>query len=135
MDPASSTLGGAWVWHDGGGYFGVPLTNFLGWYLEVWIFFQLFACWQFRRKNGRSTRTVNRGSLFWLIPIVLYLGAGLCQIFPLLTAGDGVVIDAAGQRWRTHDLRETAVIVMMATMLATSVLALLRWFDSRLKSS
>ena len=47
MDPAGSTLGGAWVWHDGGGYFGVPLSNYLGWYPTVWMFFQAFACWVF----------------------------------------------------------------------------------------
>lgn len=131
MDPASSTLGGAWVWHDGGGYFGVPLTNFLGWYATVWAFFQAFAAWQFLQRNARSTRAVDRSSPFWLIPIFLYLGAALCQVFPLLTAGDAVVVDAAGQRWRAYDLRETAVIVMTATMLPTSVLALLRWFDGR----
>ena len=129
MDPPSSTLGGAWVWHDGGGYFGVPLTNYLGWYLTVWVFFQAFACWQFSRRNNRPTQTVDRRSLFWLIPIFLYLGAGLCQVVPLFTTEDAVVVDAAGQHWRAHDLRETTVIVMTATMLATSVLALLRWFD------
>jgi uncharacterized membrane protein len=43
MDPPNATLGHAWVWHDGGGYFGVPLTNFLGWYLTVWLFYQAFA--------------------------------------------------------------------------------------------
>ncbi len=129
MDPPSSTLGGAWVWHDGGGYFGVPLTNYLGWYLTVWIFFQAFACWQFSRRNSRSTRIVDQRSLFWLIPILLYLGAGLCQIMPLFTTPDGVVVNAAGQHWHVRDLRETTVIVMTATMLATSVLALLRWFD------
>ena len=35
MDPPNATLGHAWVWRDGGGYFGVPLSNFLGWYLTV----------------------------------------------------------------------------------------------------
>ncbi len=129
MDPSSSTLGGAWIWHDGGGYFGVPLTNYLGWYLTVWVFFQAFACWQFSRRNSRLTQAMDRKSLFWLIPIFLYLGAGLCQVLPLFTADDAVIVDPAGQRWRARDLRETTVIVMAATMLATSVLALLRWFD------
>ncbi len=128
MDPPSSTLGGAWVWHDGGGYFGVLLTNYLGWYLTVWVFFQAFAWWQFSRRNIRPTSSVDQRSLFWLIPIFLYLAAGLCQIVPLFTTEDAVVVDAAGQQWRAHDLRETTVIVMTATILATSVLALLRWF-------
>ena len=129
MDPSNSTLGGVWVWHDGGGYFGVPLTNYLGWYLTVWIFFQAFAWWQFFRRGGQPIQAVDRRSTFWLVPIIMYLGAGLCEVLPLLTTGAVVVVDAAGQQWRAHDLRETTVIVMTATMLATSVLALLRWFD------
>src|SRR5437763_15547899 len=31
FDPAASTIARSWVWHDGGEYFGVPVTNFLGW--------------------------------------------------------------------------------------------------------
>src|SRR6266567_6263396 len=30
MDPTSSTIQHLWIWEQGGGYFGVPLTNFLG---------------------------------------------------------------------------------------------------------
>ncbi len=129
MDPPSSTLGGAWIWHDGGGYFGVPLTNYVGWYLTVWVFFQAFAYWQFSQKNNRHSQTVDRKSLFWLIPVFLHLGAGLCQVVPLFTTADADIVDPAGQHWRAHDLRETTVIVMTATMLSTSVLALLRWLD------
>ena len=130
MDPSSSTLGGAWVWHNGGGYFGVPMTNYLGWYLTVWIFFQAFAYWQFAQRNKQAFQAVDRRSLFWLIPIFMYLGAGLCQVLPLFTTEDAIIVDAGGRHWRAYDLRETTVIVMSATMLATSVLALLRWFDA-----
>jgi hypothetical protein len=30
FDPGSSTLDRLWIWQKGGGYFGVPLTNYLG---------------------------------------------------------------------------------------------------------
>ena len=76
-----------------------------------------------------SGRTVDWRSRFWLIPVLLFFWAGVCQILPLLVGQDAVVVDGAGVSWRAHDLRESAVIVMMATMLGTSVLALLRWFE------
>ncbi|HEU5349755.1 MAG TPA: carotenoid biosynthesis protein, partial [Ktedonobacterales bacterium] len=41
LDPTLSTVLKFWIWEDGGGYFGVPLTNYLGWFLTVYIFFQL----------------------------------------------------------------------------------------------
>jgi len=43
MDPVRSTSGGAWIWEQGGGYFGVPFSNFMGWLLCVWTVFQLYA--------------------------------------------------------------------------------------------
>lgn len=43
MDPARSTRAGIWVWEDGGSYFGVPFSNFMGWLLCVWTIFQLYA--------------------------------------------------------------------------------------------
>ncbi|AIS32016.1 carotenoid biosynthesis protein [Methanobacterium formicicum] len=43
IDPLSSTLLGMWVWTNPGAYFGVPVSNFFGWFLVVYIFFQIFA--------------------------------------------------------------------------------------------
>jgi uncharacterized membrane protein len=40
-DPVWATIVRAWVWRDGGVYFGVPLSNFFGWYLNVYILYQL----------------------------------------------------------------------------------------------
>ena len=38
-----ATIRHLWIWEQGGGYFGVPLTNYLGWFFTVYVFFQLFA--------------------------------------------------------------------------------------------
>ena len=43
IEPMMSTITGSWIWHYGGSYFGVPVSNFLGWYLTVYAFFQSFA--------------------------------------------------------------------------------------------
>jgi putative membrane protein len=43
VDPISSTLQGFWVWTYPGAYFGVPISNFFGWFLVVYLFFQIFA--------------------------------------------------------------------------------------------
>src|SRR5713101_10103277 len=31
LDPSASTILQDWIWTKGGGYFGVPISNFLGW--------------------------------------------------------------------------------------------------------
>ena len=59
-DPLLSTLRQAWIWRDGGSYFGVPVINFFSWYLTTYIFFQLFSFYlvKTRRKKSRP-----RGSI------------------------------------------------------------------------
>lgn len=123
MDPPGSTLGKAWVWFDSGGYFGVPLSNFLGWMLTTWLYFQVFAVIAYRRRGKAAYRARTR--VFWTIPISLYLAAGLCHLPPLF-APDARLVDAGGRAWSAANLRETAAIAMLFTMTPTSVLALLR---------
>ena len=121
MDPANSTLHRAWIWHDGGGYFGVPMSNFAGWYLTVWAVFQSWALAIRRWPNlfARSPTSDVR-----LTAILLYAAIGLSQIVPYLTGANSVVVDARGQTWRASDIREAAVTIMALTMVPTSILAL-----------
>jgi len=123
MDPSGSTMAKAWVWYDGGGYFGVPLSNFLGWLLVTWLYFQGFALFAYRRRSRSAYRS--RSGWFWAVPILSYLAAGLCHLPPLLEP-DARLTDAAGHLWSAKDLRETAAIVMLFTMVPTGLLALMR---------
>jgi putative membrane protein len=41
QDPVWSTFLHAWVWRDGGSWFGVPLSNFAGWYGTVFAIYLL----------------------------------------------------------------------------------------------
>src|SRR5437879_7971972 len=52
LDPRASTIEHVWIWEQGGGYFGVPLTNYLGWSFTVYVFYQLFAQYLRLRKAG-----------------------------------------------------------------------------------
>jgi putative membrane protein len=37
IEPVAVAIKGYWIWHDGGFYYGVPLTNFVGWILTAGI--------------------------------------------------------------------------------------------------
>jgi putative membrane protein len=43
MDAPSATVSGAWIWHKGGAFFGVAISNFFGWFSTSWLFFQGYA--------------------------------------------------------------------------------------------
>jgi uncharacterized membrane protein len=123
MDPPNATLYRAWIWHEGGGYFGVPLSNYAGWFLTVWLFYQAFALALHFRLDLVRPRTRSVG----LLPILVYLAVALSFALSALTGPDGEVADASGHVWRTQDLHATTIVVVTFTMLFTAVLALLRW--------
>jgi putative membrane protein len=124
MDPSGSTIAKAWIWHDGGGYFGVPLSNYLGWLLTGWLFYQAFAIYLGRREIAAPT--IGRTRIFGLVAILFYLSSGLTYVTPWLMGLSGEITDAANHVWRVQDIRESAVIVMLFTMFFTSALAALR---------
>lgn len=122
MDPPEATISKVWIWHDGGVDFGVPLTNYLGWLLTSWMFYEVFALYLAKR----DVRPPRRSRALRFVAILFYVCSGLTHLTPWLIGQSGDVADATGHVWRIHDLRETTVAVMLFTMLFTSVLAALR---------
>ena len=125
MDPPEATISRAWIWHDGGAHFGVPLSNYLGWLLTSWLFYQAFAIYLSHRRYA-SARTAEQGRALRLAAILLYLCSGLTHMTPWIIGQSGEVADAASHVWRVEDLRGTTVVMLLFTMCFTSLLAGLR---------
>jgi uncharacterized membrane protein len=68
MDAVWSTLVRAWIWRAPGRYFGVPATNFLGWFLTLYIIYQSFA-WYLRSQPKTDIRL---GHDYWHLAIAFY---------------------------------------------------------------
>lgn len=137
QDPSTSTFMLGWIWEDGGGVFGVPLVNFLGWFMTTYIVFQLFALYlsrqQIRQKDSAEMHT--RG--FWLQPVLIYLFLGCSYIGQYIFQMHNVtaITDLAGNVWNVNNMYETAVTIMVFTMLYSAVLALIHIFsDKELKN-
>jgi uncharacterized membrane protein len=126
LDPGSATIARSWIWIDGGGYFGVPFQNFMGWYLTVFTFLLPFSFYQSMRQITEAPRS------FWAQAIVMYALLGLR--YPLLyasTTDTRQVTDPAGQVWRVADIRLTTALVAIFTMLAFALIAALRLYDRK----
>src|SRR5262249_11933977 len=104
FDPLASTLRRVWIWQEGGSYFGVPLSNFLGWYLTVYAFFQLFALYLHWRETGYLERKPQSRS-YWLQPVLFYgvTAVRIVLVSALAAATTETVVDAAGAGWRIPD--------------------------------
>src|SRR5215216_5334866 len=71
FDPLASTINHLWIWQQGGNYFGVPFSNFMGWFLTVFVFFQLFALYLRGHQNAYAQiQSIARE--YWLQVVVFY---------------------------------------------------------------
>jgi len=130
IDPASSTITGAWIWRDGGGYFGVPLVNFLGWYLCVFTIYLVFALYLQRSvewTRATSLRATNLGERpTWALPALMYGAVTLTRLIQPLGDDSVQVTSHDGHVWWTGDIHTATALVALFTMLFVTVLALVR---------
>jgi uncharacterized membrane protein len=130
LDPATSTINQAWIWENGGGYFGVPLVNFLGWTFTVYLFMQAFALY-LRSRGPLPDEAPKRAPAGDLPAVLLYAATTLSFITKFFTGEHTTVTDAAGAIWRTADIYETSVLLTVYGMVFLSLLALLRLAQRR----
>lgn len=121
LDPTLSTILKFWIWEQGGGYFGVPLSNYLGWFFTVFIFFQLFALYVYFRQPGRADATA-LPKWYYAQAITTYAITGSTFILNYLSAKNRAVTDATGAVWQTINIYETAAIISLFTMIFIAAL-------------
>jgi uncharacterized membrane protein len=120
MDPTLATIQKLWVWENSGGFFGVPLVNFLGWSLTTYVFLQLFAL--YLRFRGPAAPP-EPGTASHVQPLMLYAATAATFVISFLIGERTTVTDALGQSWRTGDIYETSVLTTVYGMIFITVLA------------
>jgi uncharacterized membrane protein len=123
-----SNLLGAWRWHEGGAYFGVPLSNFLGWYLTVYLIYQSFAL--LVRTAGATADT-----RLWQAPVLLYGISAAGNLLVPGPAGITTVTDASGTQWPVNGILGTSDLISVLLMGAFTLLAGVRLLDRRIEMS
>jgi putative membrane protein len=130
FDPATSTVNHAWIWENGGGFFGVPLVNFLGWTFTVYLFMQTFALY-LRSRGPLPAAGSGRTTASDLQAVLLYAATTLSYFTKFFTGKHTTVTDATGATWRTGDIYETSALVTVYGMAFIALLALLRIAQKR----
>lgn len=125
IDPARATIEKAWIWHDGGAYFGVPIKNFAGWFLCVFTIFQCFALYLHKFGHGGVTSSpIPRNH--WTLPTYLY-AAMMIDGFMLAAVNENVQIESLDKHvWWTGDIHGSLALVSFFTMFFVSFMARLR---------
>ncbi|MBV8214796.1 MAG: carotenoid biosynthesis protein [Verrucomicrobia bacterium] len=106
MEPVWADIDRAWVWRDGGAFYGVPITNFFGWLLTAYVFYQLFALYLRRRE------VVSRPANNFRLAIPFF---GLSAIGNLLVVVPGslkgIFVDASGTSWALSQILWTSRLI------------------------
>jgi putative membrane protein len=133
IDPSTSTYQGGWIWEQGGGFFGVPLVNFLGWYLTCYLFMQVFTLYLAKRQGNLPNTPEIRSKQYWLQPILFYvlIGVGYIAQYVYRLGDASIITDMAGNTWAVNTMYETAVTVMLFTMLYSAVLAFVHLYKDK----
>lgn len=118
IDPISSTLQNIWVWVNPGAYFGVPVSNYFGWFLVVYIFFQIFALYLSRYDtiNDKIISKINKKP-YWSEAALIYGITGFGTILSIL--------------FMFNDIKISMALITVFTMIFVTILALVNiWNDS-----
>ena len=71
----------AWIWEDGGQYFGVPLHNFGGWLLTTFTIYFVFRLLSERKFQMHTSRRPLTTSII-LLPLISYGATMIANIIP-----------------------------------------------------
>jgi putative membrane protein len=82
MDPLM-VRGGHWIWEIDGAFFGVPLQNYWGWWLTVFVTFALFLLFT----RGKSARVSDPS--FDRMVVISYIFTGIGNVIAALSTGLG----------------------------------------------
>lgn len=111
-DPIASIVLKLYVYRHPSGLFGVPITNFVGWLLTSWVFFQLFALMESRLPIKRAPRS----RVYWLLPSAIWIVWVLGYI-PWYAAGTPGVVSSGDRSYFAADVFEAGLIMAVVTML------------------
>jgi putative membrane protein len=109
-----------WVWLDGGSYYGVPISNFFGWFLTAYVFYQLFAFYLLEREQ------VPVRASHWILAILFYALSAVGNLLLTVPSSLGnVFVDATGKPWMISHILWTSHLVSVVLMIPLSLIA---WF-------
>jgi len=122
QDPVWSTLLHAWRWRDGGIWFGVPLTNYAGWFFTVFLIYFAFA--QYLRRFAITTQPAFP---HWRAAILLYFFCAIGNVLQLLRPQTvDLIADPAGTLWHTAAILRASALVSIFIMGSFALLAWVR---------
>jgi putative membrane protein len=123
QDPVWGTVLHGWAWLDGGPWFGVPVSNYLGWYGNVFIIYLLFALYL---RSSPAPAIPNRQAS-WSAALLFYVFCAAGNVLQACHhAVPEIVSDPTGKQWRVDDITAASALVSIFVMGAFAEIAWVR---------
>jgi uncharacterized membrane protein len=129
MDPYQSTVTGDWIWRDGGGYFGVPLHNYAGWFGTVFMFMLVYFIFASRYAERPQEDLIQNRTAFWSLPVFYYALIAIGIIITPLVGGISLPYASPANYTGTPQALEASMSLVAIFVMGTPVVfALCRLF-------
>jgi len=124
MDPLRAIVEGRWHWLDGGAYHGIPITNFIGWFVVTWLMLQSFALYAERRDKQWSVKACPGNKRFWVGIPLLYLAFPVEYVLNPLTFWLRSGLETSTELFGIY--QQTAIVTLLTMVpVAVGAIALL----------
>lgn len=130
MDPIGATVFEAYIWENHGPYFGIPFSNFLGWYLCTYTLFQLVALVLYRQKT-LGTSAIVKKKTYWYQAIVMYAAIFNQAMMLMLFGGNEHISIASGQVFQTNDIYQAMTLVGITAIVFPAFIGFINVFNSK----
>ncbi|WP_275666788.1 carotenoid biosynthesis protein [Vibrio tubiashii] len=128
MDPVNSLIKSLWVWTDRGVYFGVPLSNFFGWFLCVFTFYLPFTLWCYNDKVHLK-QIPTHGYLY--LPSIVYITIMSKYILCFLFKDSVDVTTLHGEVFSSKDVYGSVMLIGLFTMLPIGIQSIYKIYRHR----
>lgn len=123
QDPVWGTVLHGWTWRDGGPWFGVPITNYFGWFANVFVIYLLFALF-LKRRPELGVPVVHP---MWGAAIGFYVLCAAGNVMQrFATPASATVLDPSGKMWLVADITTASAVVSIFVMGGFATFALIR---------
>lgn len=135
MDLATDAINGlvlgSYEYPRGGGFFGSPLTNSLGWIITTFAILLVWELLFIDKKADDPNSLISTPSVFHLQNAILI---GMMTIGPLIgffIVKDSSVTDALGNVWQVHYAYEASTMVALLALVFAMLIGIFTWIRKR----
>jgi putative membrane protein len=132
MDPVNSLIKSLWFWADRGVYFGVPMSNFFGWFLCVFTFYFPFTLWCYNDKVYLK-KIPSYGYLY--LPSIIYISIMLKYILCFLFKNNVDITTLHGEVFSSKDIYGSVALIGLFTMLPIGIQSIYKIYHAAINLS